>query len=71
MNRTSPKSRAAWKWARAKAAARSAPAGSGKVRITLRIEAEALARWRASGEGWQTRIDAALRQFIQEHPQQS
>ena len=60
MNRTSPKSRAAWKWARAKAAARSAPAGSGKVRITLRIEAEALARWRACGEGWQTRVAALL-----------
>lgn len=60
MNRTPPKSRAAWNWVHAKALARSAPAGSGKVRITLRIEAEALARWRASGKGWQTRVAALV-----------
>jgi hypothetical protein len=27
-----------------------------------------IAHFKASGDGWQTRIDAALRQFIAEHP---
>jgi hypothetical protein len=27
-----------------------------------------VSQFRATGEGWQTRIDAALRQFIAEHP---
>lgn len=31
-----------------------------KVPMTLRIDAEALARWRASGKGWQTRAAALL-----------
>ncbi len=31
-----------------------------KERLTIRIEPEALARWRASGPGWQTRAAALL-----------
>lgn len=31
-----------------------------KEPVTLRMDAEALARWRASGKGWQTRAAALL-----------
>jgi uncharacterized protein (DUF4415 family) len=31
-----------------------------KVSISLRIEPETLARWKASGPGWQTRMAAVL-----------
>ena len=41
-------------------ARRGRPAGSNKLPTTIRIEAEALARWRASGKGWQTRVAALV-----------
>lgn len=31
-----------------------------KQPVTLRLDPDALARWRASGKGWQTRAAAAL-----------
>lgn len=31
-----------------------------KERLTIRVAPEALARWRASGKGWQTRVAALL-----------
>lgn len=31
-----------------------------KERLTIRMDAQALARWRASGKGWQTRAAALL-----------
>lgn len=31
-----------------------------KEPVTLRVDADVLARWRASGKGWQTRAAAAL-----------
>lgn len=39
-----------------------------KVRVGIRLSAEVIEHFKASGNGWQTRIDAALRQFIAEHP---
>lgn len=39
-----------------------------KERITIRLSRDVVTQFRATGEGWQTRIDAALRQFISEHP---
>jgi uncharacterized protein (DUF4415 family) len=33
----------------------------------IRLSADVMAHFKASGDGWQTRIDAALRQFIAEH----
>jgi uncharacterized protein (DUF4415 family) len=39
-----------------------------KVRVGIRLSPEVIAHFKASGDGWQTRIDAALRQFIAEHP---
>lgn len=34
-----------------------------KVATALRLDAEALARWRASGKGWQTRAAALLAKY--------
>jgi uncharacterized protein (DUF4415 family) len=43
---------------------RGRPVGSTKAvhkePVTLRMDADALARWRASGKGWQTRAAQAL-----------
>ncbi|USI73967.1 BrnA antitoxin family protein [Sphingomonas morindae] len=39
------------------------PPGSDKERITIRIDKDTLARFRATGPGWQGRINAALRKI--------
>lgn len=39
-----------------------------KERINIRLSHEVLEHFKAAGEGWQTRIDSALRQYIAEHP---
>ena len=41
-----------------------------KERITIRLSRDLVMQFRATGEGWQTRMDAALRQYISEHPLQ-
>ena len=44
------------------------PLGSGsKVQITLRIDEDVLAKFKASGAGWQTRINDALKSWAQSH----
>ena len=39
---------------------RGRPAGSSKERITIRLDHDALAKFRALGPGWQTRINEVL-----------
>jgi uncharacterized protein (DUF4415 family) len=39
-----------------------------KIPTTLRLSPEVIAYFKATGEGWQTRVDAALREYIQAHP---
>jgi uncharacterized protein (DUF4415 family) len=39
-----------------------------KERTTIRLSRDVLDRFRASGPGWQTRIDAALREWLEKHP---
>ena len=43
---------------------RGRPAGSNKEQISLRIDKDILDRLRASGPGWQSRINAILRQAL-------
>jgi uncharacterized protein (DUF4415 family) len=44
------------------------PAGSGKkTSATLRFDNDILAAFRATGKGWQTRMNDALRQWLKEH----
>jgi uncharacterized protein (DUF4415 family) len=39
-----------------------------KVFTAIRLDADLLDAFKSTGKGWQTRINAALRQFITEHP---
>lgn len=39
-----------------------------KVFTAIRLDADLLETFKATGKGWQTRVNAALRQFIAEHP---
>ena len=43
------------------------PAEVVKDRITIRLSPDVTAAFRASGDGWQTRIDAALRDWLRTH----
>ena len=38
-----------------------------KERINIRLSHEVVKYFKSAGDGWQTRIDSALRQFITEH----
>jgi uncharacterized protein (DUF4415 family) len=38
-----------------------------KERITIRLSKEVVDRFRASGTGWQTRVDAALKDWLKTH----
>jgi len=38
-----------------------------KERITIRLSPEVIRRFRATGLGWQTRVDAALKDWLKSH----
>jgi len=38
-----------------------------KERITIRLSPEVVEQFRASGDGWQTRVDAALKDWLKTH----
>ena len=56
-------------WEQAKPALRRGrPLGSGtKTQITLRLDVEVVDKFKASGDGWQTRINDALKSWVQTH----
>lgn len=39
-----------------------------KNRITIRLSHEVVTKFRATGQGWQTRVDAALKEWLSTHP---
>ena len=39
-----------------------------KERITIRLSRDVVGQFRATGPGWQGRVDAVLRQWIKDHP---
>jgi uncharacterized protein (DUF4415 family) len=45
------------------------PKETPKVSITARYDADIVERFRATGEGWQTRMNDALRTYLNEHPE--
>lgn len=58
-------------WARARPVLKR-PVGRPKVeypktRITLRLSSHVVDRFRASGEGWHTRLNAALEDWLKDH----
>lgn len=42
--------------------------GAMETRITLSMDNDTLAAFRAMGDGWQTRINQALREWLKAHP---
>lgn len=43
--------------------------GSGtKEQLTLRLDSSILSTFKATGKGWQTRMNDALRTYLDEHP---
>lgn len=38
-----------------------------KERITIRLSPDVVAAFRSTGQGWQTRVDAALREWLKTH----
>jgi uncharacterized protein (DUF4415 family) len=42
-------------------------AASTKVALTVRYDADVVAAFRATGRGWQTRMNAALREWLKTH----
>lgn len=46
---------------------RGRPAGSDKESTTIRFDRDVLAAFRAGGPGWQTRMNAALRDWLETH----
>ena len=38
-----------------------------KERVSIRLSPDVVAAFRATGEGWQTRIDEALKAYLQAH----
>ena len=47
--------------------ARGRPPGSNKESTTIRLDHDVLEAFRAGGAGWQSRINAALREWLQSH----
>ena len=39
-----------------------------KERITIRLSRAVVQRFRATGDGWQTRVDVALQDWLKKHP---
>jgi uncharacterized protein (DUF4415 family) len=47
---------------------RGRPLGSGtKAQVTLRLDVDVLEKFKASGDGWQTRINDVLKSWVQTH----
>jgi uncharacterized protein (DUF4415 family) len=49
------------------ARSRERPSGSNKTQIALRVDNSVLAAFRATGNGWQTRMNEALKEWLKEH----
>ena len=48
-------------------ATRGAQKAPVKKRITIRLSHDVVERFQASGSGWQTRVDAALKDWLKNH----
>lgn len=44
------------------------PLGRKKVSTTVRFDADVLAAMKATGKGWQTRINDVVREWVKSHP---
>ena len=48
-------------------AKRGRPVGSKKVSTTIRFDTDVVEKFRARGRGWQSQMNAALREWLQAH----
>ncbi len=48
-------------------AKRRRPVGSKKVSTTIRFDTDVVEKFRARGRGWQSQMNAALREWLQAH----
>lgn len=62
-----PLTDAEWQVAKAFVRRGRPPAPVTKERITIRLSREVVEQFRASGDGWQTRVDAALKDWLKNH----
>lgn len=46
---------------------RGRPVGSHKIATTIRFDDDVLEAFRATGKGWQTRMNAALKDWLKTH----
>ncbi len=51
----------------AKLVRRGRPAGSSKVSTTIRFDGDVLEAFRAMGKGWQSKMNAVLREYVEKH----
>jgi uncharacterized protein (DUF4415 family) len=47
---------------------RGRPCGSNKTQIALRVDNSVLNAFKESGKGWQTRMNDALKEWLNQHP---
>lgn len=62
-----PYTDAAWEAAKPTIRRSRPPAAVTKERITIRLSRDVVAQFRATGDGWQTRMDAALKDWLKTH----
>ncbi|RIZ70604.1 MAG: hypothetical protein D0530_07330 [Methylococcales bacterium] len=48
-------------------AQRGRPSGSDKTQIALRVDNSVLSAFKATGKGWQTRMNDALKDWLKDH----
>jgi uncharacterized protein (DUF4415 family) len=63
-----PLTDAQWQEARPRTRMGRPPVENPKQPITIRLDADVVETFKATGDGWQTRMNAALRQYLREHP---
>ena len=62
-----PHTEADWKKAKAQVRVGRPKAESPKVFTGIRLDADVVETFKASGKGWQTRVNAALRDWLKKH----
>lgn len=67
LRRMRPASEALPESLRAKLGVRGPQKSPTKERITIRLSPEVVKRFRATGDGWQTKVDAALQDWLKSH----
>lgn len=55
-------------WSQAVVTRRGAQKAPTKVSTTIRFDMDVLAALKASGRGWQTRVNEAVREWLKTHP---